>query len=186
MENLTNHDEEVGRRLKEIRKVKNITQMQLLATLGSKSLKSEGAQKANYISMLEHGKRKLTEKNIKKIAEKYGIRPGYLRLETDYMTDLDELKASAKGASEMESIRKNYYRMLLAIHNYQVSYKDGECIITDCNNNSVSFERDPLLQILSDFESHFIFHIGRLIDQEAEKKKIRTAYEQLLSFGEGK
>lgn len=182
MDQKTEYNKQVGERVRQFRKAKGITQLELLETIGSKSLENE--RKANYISMIEHGKRGLTEANIRKIAEKYGVLPGYFRLETNHMTEAEELQANNKEFFSAQNIRKQYFQMILSIHGYKVSFKEEDCIITDMEGHSTEIDRDSLLELISDFESHFAFQIQRSINRKEEKKRIEETDRKLLAFTE--
>ena len=178
------YKQKVGKRVKEFREKfyegRKITQLELLEVFGSKSTEDK---KANLIYMIEHGTRSLTEENIRKLADHYGVQPGYFRLETEFMREEVELVAGNNAAMEAQQLRRNYYKMLLALHGFSIRYKDGCCIIRDKAGDPVSFERDEMLSLIQDFEDHFAFQVQQTINREKEKRMIEESDQTLLSRG---
>ncbi len=158
----------VGSRVKEIRRRFNLTQTQLSEVIGSNSAKNQ------YVRMIEHGDRNLTEKNIRRIAEAFNVLPEYLRLETDFMTWKDKMKSMLDDYKDEQDIRGKYFEMLFAKHGFTIRYQFGnqtfsrfqDCVIVDGNNDSVVLTEEELYELLFDFEAHFLFQVQRKIDKE--------------------
>lgn len=175
----TKRNKIVGSRLKQIRKRFHITQSQLSEVIESNSAKNQ------YVRMIEHGDRNLTEKNIRRIAEAFNILPEYLRLETDFMTWQDKMKSTLDSFKEESNIRGKYFEMLLAKHGFTIRYQFGnqtfarfqDCIIADRNNDSVELTEEELFDFIYDFEAHLAFQLQRKIDKE---KALREENEHLL------
>ena len=186
MDQTEDYNKEVGKRVRAFREAKGLTQMDLLYTFGSKSAGNSPDNKANLISMIEHGKRRLTEKNIKKLAEKYDVLPGYFRLETDYMTEEERLLADVDYAWTLSDIRIKHFQMIMKERGYKIESKGDQCTITDQNKKFASIGLDDLFILFQDFESHLAFQIQLMINRQTEATKRMEMNKKQLSLGEGK
>ena len=163
-----NRNKKIGDRVRQIRKRFNITQAQLSEVIGSRSEKNQ------LVRMIEHGQRNLTEKNIRRIAEAYNIQPGYLRLETDFMTYQEKMQSMFCSFQSEQDIRGKYFEMLLAKHGFTIRYQLGnqtfsrfqDCIITDKNNDSIVLTEEDLFDFMNEFEEHLAFQIQRKINKD--------------------
>lgn len=170
----------VGERVKAIRTAKGITQMELLEVIGSKSTSSD-ERTANYISMIERGKRGLTAKNIQKICETYDVSPDYLMLRSDYMTDRERGIAELRAINSENKIEAQFFELMAAKLGYDVkktdilsvadveAVKDIEtCRLTNESGDSISFTIDDINDIVSDVEEYAIMRLRRLVGKKRE------------------
>ena len=181
MENNENYNKAVGERVKAVRKAMGITQRQLLEVLGSRTIETDPI-KANYISMIENGKRGLSAKNIQKICAAYGVLPEYLMLSSDYMTDKERREAEFWTLHKANTAEAYFFDMLAFKAGYEVIKNDKWKItdfgairdITSCTLKNGDSEIDlsigDIREFFSDIEEYASWRLRRIIEKKHKEE----------------
>lgn len=184
MKNGEEYNKRVGQRVKAIREKKGISQMDLLKVLGSKSTEADDESgklpNANYISMIENGRRGLTTKNINKICEAYGVSPDYLMLRSDYMTDAERAKAVLVSLNKDNSIESDFFDLIAAQSGYRL-VKVGEwekqdvssiqkivsCMLKNSEGDEICLTIGDVNEFISDIEEYASMRFRRLVKRKS-------------------